>query len=29
VFFPKVGFKSTSKILRHDKDISNRWKMYW
>jgi hypothetical protein len=24
VFFPKVGFKSTSKILRHDKDISNR-----
>jgi D-beta-D-heptose 7-phosphate kinase/D-beta-D-heptose 1-phosphate adenosyltransferase len=24
IFFPKVGFKSTSKILRHDKDISNR-----
>lgn len=24
VFFPKIGFKSTSKILRHDKDISNR-----
>ena len=24
MFFPKVGFKSTSKILRHDKDISNR-----
>jgi D-beta-D-heptose 7-phosphate kinase/D-beta-D-heptose 1-phosphate adenosyltransferase len=24
IFFPKVGSKSTSKILRHDKDISNR-----
>jgi D-beta-D-heptose 7-phosphate kinase/D-beta-D-heptose 1-phosphate adenosyltransferase len=24
IFFPKVGFKSTSKILRHDKDISDR-----
>jgi len=24
IFFPKIGFKSTSKILRHEKDISDR-----